>query len=74
MSKYSLIDTICSKLNIESNIKHITIVDEVIFNLNTDKINKILEDYKNPTPIEKYIIDLNLHQCSKSAGNLSSNY
>ena len=43
MSKYSLIDTICSKLNIESNIKHITIVDEVIFNLNTDKINKILE-------------------------------
>ena len=62
MSKYSLIDTICSKLNIESNIKHITIVDEVIFNLNTDKINKILEDYKNPTPIEKYIIDLNLNQ------------
>ena len=74
MSKYSLIDTICSKLNIESNIKHITIVDEVIFNLNTDKINKILEDYKNPTPIEKYIIDLNLNQCSKSIGYISSNY
>jgi hypothetical protein len=76
MYEYSLIETICNKLNIESNIKNITIVDEAIFSINTDKINKILEDYKtnNPTPIEKYIIDVNLNKCSNKMNILSSNY
>ena len=77
MYEYSLIEIICSKLNIQSNIKYFTIVDELIFELNTEKINKILEDYKinnNPTPIEKYVIDINLDKCAKYQDRLSSNY
>ena len=77
MYEYSLIETICNKLNIESNIKNMTIVHEVIFNLKTEKINKILEDFKinnNLTPVEKYIINIYLNKYSKSFEILSSNY
>jgi hypothetical protein len=72
----NLIETITNKLNINNNIKDISIVDHLRFKFNTYKINKILNKYilDNPAKIEKYMINLYSSECSEIMRLLDQNY
>jgi hypothetical protein len=74
MYEYTLIETICNKLNIETNIKNVTLVDQIIFNNNFDKITNVLREYESSLNIEKYIIDINLNKYSRLINIISNNY
>jgi predicted nucleic acid-binding protein len=50
-----LVNIIIDEINIESNIKNLSVVDEIKIELNYDKFNKILINYKPKNEIENYI-------------------
>jgi hypothetical protein len=76
--KNSLIKSITSELNITSDIKHISIVDALHFKFNSKKIDTIMLSYSQSnssiSPVEKYIINLNLSEYRKTMTLLDQNY
>ena len=70
----SLINYITTNLNLTNDIKNVSIVDHLKLKINNKKVNELLKSYKNPTKIEKYLIDLELSECSKTMTLLEQNY
>jgi len=74
--KKSLIGIITSELNLANDVKLVSTVDNIKFLLNTDKVIEIMKNYpKNiASPIEKYMINLNLNENAFIMHNISQNH
>ena len=70
----TLINTIISKLHTSKTIRKISVIDSIKMEINFEKLENILNNYKNPTEIEKYIIDLHTSKEYKLLSLLSNNY
>jgi hypothetical protein len=70
----SLINYITTNLNLTNDIKNVSIVDHLKLKINSKKVYELLKSYKNPTKTEKYLIDLELSECSKTMTLLDQNY
>jgi hypothetical protein len=74
MYQYKLIEILVTKLKLESNISLISIVDYIKILKNLDEYYKILEEYKNPTEEEAYIIKVYTSKEAKIKQVLSQNF
>jgi hypothetical protein len=70
----SLINRIINKLNLEKKLENISVVDSIKIELNNTKLTTILQNHKNPTEIEKYIIKLYSSKEQHDILLLSNNY
>ena len=70
----TLINTITDKLNLETNINNISVIDSIKMELNSETVMSILKKYKNPTKMEKYIIKIHTSKEENIKSILSNNY
>ena len=69
-----LINKICNKFNLETNINKISVIDIIIFTLNYNKINKIMINHTSISNTEKYITKLFSSSIEFKKQVLSENY
>jgi len=74
MYLFSLMDTIANKLDLSVDIKTMSIIDLINFELKKDQIQKIMKQYNNPTEIEKYVIKIYTDKYIDVKNLLSQNY
>ena len=69
-----MIKKIIKKINLESNIKLISPIDEIKLSLNSNELYNIINEYKSKDPIEKYIQKLISSDDSNLIDLFSDNY
>ena len=67
-------DTIANKLDLSDDIKTMSIIDLINFELKKDQIQKIMKEYNNPTEIEKNVIKIYTDEYIQVKDLLSQNY
>jgi hypothetical protein len=75
-SKLSLMNIITSELNLEKDVKLVSTIDNIKFMLNIDKVVEIIKNYPQnfATPLEKYMINLNLNENAFIMHTISQNH